>query len=687
MSIASLNLDEADAEYVADCKKVFGILCSKPDRLFHIPFLGVEPAILPQEAISLLVQPTVAVSAAHDRVVALLAQVCNLNYAPQVPAIALILLQQSGWNEVQTYVVLRRLIESSREKTQQLLESSESDGATFTALHAPLFILSRGMEAASVRAVRTIIKGVFPALSTHLESLPPPPGVTLPLSGEASSLSHVSSSLAFKQVVSSFLCGIGSGFLPPQDAARMAEDCIASTPLVLVTHLLALLSLASESLLKCENMEQADRTLRLFASSTGRSPEELGLESCYDSAALLHETKMMEEKILPSALPLLLRRYLQRQPNSPMSASDTAWHNAGERLDPSVLQSSQASAESPAQQRSYAYTSRILSLAYRNEMYQIPHSAVEQSNDPKGLLLRPVSSSPIFSSLLSLLPPQAHRLDWKRSYQYDAAVSTPDTILPNLSSCLKKHCEAVTDAPLCIFFQVRMRGDSNSQDSYQSRPVFGIFSNTSRLLPDTDFHSESYASPTKPEVSTGLDNLLTQSAKGWATHAATSSCALFQLHPDVQPLHWTSPTGGSGQQVSLPVVGQHSRFHPEKFLAIHRQSGTSDLLAIAVGGVHAHVPCGCIGCGSHFVLHAASGSNCRFLHGEPKDSIVNREDSSCPFNLTTQDVQKLDSVSAYASAPLLLDLGIGNAAGHAEKKASLANIPLDILGIDVYTLV
>ena len=92
-----------EEQYDAVCARVYGICAPRPARLFRVPFLGGEPAVIPEEAMPLLWQPSVVISSAHDRVVSALAQAASpLEYAPQVNTLVLILLQQLGWSEART---------------------------------------------------------------------------------------------------------------------------------------------------------------------------------------------------------------------------------------------------------------------------------------------------------------------------------------------------------------------------------------------------------------------------------------------------------------------------------------------------------------------------------------------------------------------------------------------------------
>lgn len=170
---SSLAADATNNLYGRACAAVFGVLTPRPARLFRIPFLGVEPAVLPEEAIPLLVQPSVSVSSAHDRVVAALAQACApLTYAPQVPALSLILLQQLRWTEARTFAVVLALTRRAQISLAAILRgggAADGGGELGGADAVPTLALSREVEVAFVKTFRTILKGVAAPLSAHLE--------------------------------------------------------------------------------------------------------------------------------------------------------------------------------------------------------------------------------------------------------------------------------------------------------------------------------------------------------------------------------------------------------------------------------------------------------------------------------------------------------------------------------------
>jgi hypothetical protein len=79
-----------------------------------VPFLGVEPIALPPSATELMHQPSISLSAAHDRVVCVLAQLHGLRYCPMLSNLGLLLLRHL--TEVQTFAVLETLLQDGREE-------------------------------------------------------------------------------------------------------------------------------------------------------------------------------------------------------------------------------------------------------------------------------------------------------------------------------------------------------------------------------------------------------------------------------------------------------------------------------------------------------------------------------------------------------------------------------------------
>ena len=122
------QLSRSASRYQHALREVFGNV-GVPKRCFRLPFLGVEPSVLPEgkhskllaptcirdctvplalsvaDATVLLTQPSIAESAAHDRVISTLAQLHGLRYCPQVPNLALIMLSYLSEAEVFTAMV------------------------------------------------------------------------------------------------------------------------------------------------------------------------------------------------------------------------------------------------------------------------------------------------------------------------------------------------------------------------------------------------------------------------------------------------------------------------------------------------------------------------------------------------------------------------------------------------------
>lgn len=155
-------------EYAAALFQVFGNLDPCPARIFKIPFLGVEPSVLPEAATTLLLQPSVKISAAHDRVICALAQQFQLRYCPQVPNLALILLH--AHTEAETFAVIRQLIAKSRTPGTDYAVAVGAHGASGGDTSGlPWLQLSQSSERSFVRVFRTLVKALIPALHVKME--------------------------------------------------------------------------------------------------------------------------------------------------------------------------------------------------------------------------------------------------------------------------------------------------------------------------------------------------------------------------------------------------------------------------------------------------------------------------------------------------------------------------------------
>ena len=89
-------------------------LVSRGRWWWQVPFLGVEPMALPPSATELMHQPSISLSAAHDRVVCVLAQLYGLRYCPMLSNLGLLLLRHLS--ESLTFSVLETLLKDNREE-------------------------------------------------------------------------------------------------------------------------------------------------------------------------------------------------------------------------------------------------------------------------------------------------------------------------------------------------------------------------------------------------------------------------------------------------------------------------------------------------------------------------------------------------------------------------------------------
>lgn len=214
--------EQQEHYYRASLREVFGNLDPLPSKIFRIPFLGVEPAVLPEEATVLLAQPSIAVSAAHDRIICVLAQLHSLRYCPQVPNLALILL--GFLSESETFSAMEALLRRNKEM--------------------PMLLLSKRDETAFIKTFRTLVKSYYPQLSAHLEALGAP----------------------VRAIFASWFRGFFTGWLPIEDVHRVVDAYLFEGPKVLIRFGLALLKIAKRKLKATPNGGDIDRVFRRWVA-------------------------------------------------------------------------------------------------------------------------------------------------------------------------------------------------------------------------------------------------------------------------------------------------------------------------------------------------------------------------------------------------------------------------------------
>ena len=217
---ASLSLDanslaHTQHYYEAACLSVFGTVDPVPAKLFNVPFLGVAPQVVPAVAAGLFSQPSVACGAAVDRLVCVISQLRGLQFAPQVPALASLLLTELP--EWEAAAALEALLRSGS-----------------------MIMQSRRHEAAFLRMFRTLIKSYFPRLSAHVERLGAP----------------------VRRIFASWFRNMFAGYLPPADVARVIDAYLFEGPKVLVRYGLALLKMTKRRLKTGTTVEDFDHCLR-----------------------------------------------------------------------------------------------------------------------------------------------------------------------------------------------------------------------------------------------------------------------------------------------------------------------------------------------------------------------------------------------------------------------------------------
>ena len=185
--------------------------------------------MLPAEATALLAQPSIAASAAHDRLIAVLAQLHALRYAPQVPALALALLR--ALPEAEAFAALQALLRAQA-------SAARADGAL------PALLLSRREEHAFIKTFRTLVKSYHPRLSAHLEALGAP----------------------VRAVYASWFRGFFAGWLPPDDVVRVVDAYLLEGTKVLLRVGLALLRATKRKLKATTAPGDIDRVFRRWVA-------------------------------------------------------------------------------------------------------------------------------------------------------------------------------------------------------------------------------------------------------------------------------------------------------------------------------------------------------------------------------------------------------------------------------------
>ena len=101
-------------------------------------------------------QPSIAASAAHDRLIAVLAQLHSLRYCPQVPALALILL--GALSEPEAFGAMQALLRAQRDVSRPR-DAVAAERAKVEAHRRDLAALDESIEGA--RAAMAKFRGEF----------------------------------------------------------------------------------------------------------------------------------------------------------------------------------------------------------------------------------------------------------------------------------------------------------------------------------------------------------------------------------------------------------------------------------------------------------------------------------------------------------------------------------------------
>eukprot|EP01138_Halocafeteria_seosinensis_P011680 gb/GECG01011936.1/.p1 GENE.gb/GECG01011936.1/~~gb/GECG01011936.1/.p1 ORF type:complete len:805 (+),score=102.19 gb/GECG01011936.1/:1-2415(+) len=218
--------------YLQPALQVFGNANPLPKKLFKVPFLGVEPQSVPEPALYLLQQPSVALSAAHDRVVSVLAQLESLTYCPMVPNLALILLHYL--NEAEAFIVLENLVHCGRTKT--------------------MFFVNRADEDAFLYAFLQIVKSRVSKIYDHI--------MYLLQRGED-----------VKPIFRSWFQNFFSGWLPHEDVYRVVDMYLSEGPKILIRLGLAWLKFRKAELRETKTAYEFEMALRNWVLGNGESAE------------------------------------------------------------------------------------------------------------------------------------------------------------------------------------------------------------------------------------------------------------------------------------------------------------------------------------------------------------------------------------------------------------------------------
>ncbi len=200
-------------------------------------------------------QPSIAASAAHDRLIAVLAQLHSLRYCPQVPALALILL--SALSEPEAFGAMQALLRAQRDVSRPRDAVAAAD-----LQHLPTLLLTRREEHAFIKTFRTLVKSYHPQLSAHLEALGAP----------------------VRAVYASWFRGFFTGWLPPEDVLKVVDAFLVEGSKVLLRVGIALLRLTKRKLKATTAGGDVDRAIRRWVAravalrvAAGAAPAPSGL--------------------------------------------------------------------------------------------------------------------------------------------------------------------------------------------------------------------------------------------------------------------------------------------------------------------------------------------------------------------------------------------------------------------------
>lgn len=418
--------------YLAALEKVFGAGNIKPSKVYRVPFLGVEPMALPPSATELMHQPSISLSAAHDRVVCVLAQLYGLRYCPMLSNLGLLLLRHLS--ESLTFSVLETLLKDNRE---EWFQKTWED------------------EVAFVNTFQDVLESRHPKLATHLESLG---GGTFSFYG-------------------SWFRSFFVGWITSEDTFNIVDCYLSEGPKVLIRFGIAFLKLCSKELMKAMSDNDVEDILREFVSLRG-FPGKYSFESLSKEAfsvrnfsrktvyqlyekhrAMIGDLKVEDEDLMATAY-----RHPSIWYNPKLLGHRSKLLERAFRLLRSVARKARSErAEGKGEDDGF-----VDSDIERDEEPEEKKAELDGSEDPTDgpTTTLSVAASPQLSALMSWLPESVSLCDWTLVYSTQVHAR-------NLSAFYSK-AKLIGPTLMLLQTQVRRSGEETALGPSAS-PVFGFY--------------------------------------------------------------------------------------------------------------------------------------------------------------------------------------------------------------------